>query len=293
MISNATSAAEIGLLISRLCTEHRLWASDVRYRVRSRGDENLVVDVADEFIVRVNIQAQPHRSVAVATEFRLLERLHPELHVAVPKFLVVDELSGVVIYRKVPGRPYLLAPHHDPMGMTRDLGELLGTLHRLSNEVDLPHDHHRIEQWLVEATATAARIDPYLPADQRTHIRRFLTTPPPANVASNTLCHNDLGAEHLLIDPTSGALTGIIDWTDAALTDPARDIALIYRDLGPDAATAVARGAEVAEPGLLERAAFLARCKWIEDFAYAIAEDLARERYLVNAHRTFRHTFIG
>ncbi|PXW34106.1 UNVERIFIED_CONTAM: phosphotransferase family enzyme [Williamsia faeni] len=233
------SAGEIALLVSRLCTEHHLWATDAHYRVRSRGDENLVVDVADEFIVRVNVQAQPHRSVAVATEFRLLERLRPELHVAVPKFLVIDELSGVVIYRKLPGRPYLLAPHHDPMVMTRDLGKLVRTLHRLSDEVDLPHDHHRIEYWLVEATATATRIEPSLPADQRAHIRRFLATPPPANVTSNTLCHNDLGAEHLLIDPISGALTGIIDWTDAALTDP------------------------------------------------------ARERYLANAHRTFRHTFIG
>jgi hypothetical protein len=67
---------------------------------------------------------------------------------------------------------------------------------------------------------------------------------------------------------------------------------LIYRDLGPDAAAAVAGIAGIAEPDLLGRATFLARCKWIEDFAYAIADAPAREPYLHNANRTFRHTFI-
>ncbi|HEY9314051.1 phosphotransferase family protein [Williamsia sp.] len=167
--------------------------------------------------------------------------------------------SGVVIYRKLPGRPYLLAGADDPTAVTHSLGRLLRTLHGLSGDVDLPRDHQRIEEWLADATATAARIDPPLPADRRTVIRQFLAAPPPADAAHNTLCHNDLGAEHLLIDERSGVLSGVIDWTDAAFTDPARDIALICRDLGPDAAAAVAGIAGIAEPELLGRATFLAR----------------------------------
>jgi len=48
-----------------------------------------------------------------------------------------------------------------------------------------------------------------------------------------TFCHNDLGAEHLLVDVEASTITGVIDWTDAAAADPAHDLALIYRDLGP------------------------------------------------------------
>jgi hypothetical protein len=38
--------------------------------------------------------------------------------------------------------------------------------------------------------------------------------------------------EHVLVDVEANAVTGIIDWTDAAIADPARDLALIYRDFG-------------------------------------------------------------
>jgi hypothetical protein len=35
--------------------------------------------------------------------------------------------------------------------------------------------------------------------------------------------HHDLSPEHLIIDPGTGRLTGILDWTDAILGDSARD----------------------------------------------------------------------
>jgi aminoglycoside phosphotransferase (APT) family kinase protein len=34
------------------------------------------------------------------------------------------------------------------------------------------------------------------------------------------------------VDVEVSRITGIIDYTEAAITDPARDLALIYRDLG-------------------------------------------------------------
>ncbi|MEL6346866.1 MAG: phosphotransferase [Myxococcota bacterium] len=49
----------------------------------------------------------------------------------------------------------------------------------------------------------------------------FEANPLPA-VASR-LCHNDMGMEHVLMDPERGRLTGIIDWGDMTWTDPAVD----------------------------------------------------------------------
>lgn len=37
------------------------------------------------------------------------------------------------------------------------------------------------------------------------------------------LIHNDLCPDHVLLRPDTGALSGLIDWTDAALADPALD----------------------------------------------------------------------
>jgi Phosphotransferase enzyme family len=80
--------------------------------------------------------------------------------------------------------------------------------------------------------------------------------------------HNDLGTEHVLVEPATGAITGI-DWSDAALTDPACDVGLDYRDLGPAALAAALAHYQPAElAGLRQRATFYARCKLLEDMAY-------------------------
>jgi aminoglycoside phosphotransferase (APT) family kinase protein len=42
------------------------------------------------------------------------------------------------------------------------------------------------------------------------------------------LLHHDLAAEHILVDPETGNLTGVIDWSDVALGDPALDFAGLW-----------------------------------------------------------------
>ena len=37
------------------------------------------------------------------------------------------------------------------------------------------------------------------------------------------MIHHDLSSDHLIADPLTGRLIGILDWTDAILGDPARD----------------------------------------------------------------------
>ena len=85
-------------------------------------------------------------------------------------------------------------------------------------------------------------------------------------------CHNDLGAEHVLVDTETNTVTGVIDWTDAAIADPAYDLALIYRDLGAEVF-----GRTLDHYGCRfdavdrERAAFYARCSLLEDLAYGLS----------------------
>lgn len=55
------------------------------------------------------------------------------------------------------------------------------------------------------------------------------TVPQPTR--QRVLAHADLGAEHIL--EKDGTLMGVIDWSDAAITDPTLDFARLYRDFGP------------------------------------------------------------
>ena len=93
--------------------------------------------------------------------------------------------------------------------------------------------------------------------------------------------HNDLGIEHVLVDPGTWTVTGVIDWSDAAIVDPAVDFGLLYRELGPAAAHAAlgsyrAEGDDLAP--LAERAVFYARCKLLEDLAYGMGS--GRDAYI-------------
>ncbi|HKV84898.1 MAG TPA: phosphotransferase [Ktedonobacterales bacterium] len=49
-----------------------------------------------------------------------------------------------------------------------------------------------------------------------------------------TLVHRDLNTEHILYDPATGTLTGVIDWGDASIDDPALDFAAVRSQLGED-----------------------------------------------------------
>src|SRR5262249_50701735 len=48
------------------------------------------------------------------------------------------------------------------------------------------------------------------------------------------LIHHDLNGEHILYNPARGAISGIIDWGDAAIGDPAIDFTGLLATYGED-----------------------------------------------------------
>jgi aminoglycoside phosphotransferase (APT) family kinase protein len=102
-----------------------------------------------------------------------------------------------------------------------------------------------------------------LPAHRRAGVEAALRAAVPPS-ADRTLIHGDLGAEHVFVD--AGRITGVIDWGDAAIGDPAVDHGRLMRDLGVD---------------LGQRARLYAVCTALEDLAYAL--ETGADRYRANA----------
>lgn len=130
-----------------------------------------------------------------------------------------------------------------------------------------------------------------MPLAARPSVEDFLARTPPAEPRVAAFCHNDLGTEHVLVDVEANAITGVIDWTDAAIADPLRDLALIYRDLGPEVfdLTLAHYGGRFDDADR-ERAVFYARCKLLEDIAYGVRTPGAgryAEAGLAHLARTF------
>jgi aminoglycoside 2''-phosphotransferase len=48
------------------------------------------------------------------------------------------------------------------------------------------------------------------------------------------LIHSDLGCEHIFCDPLRGVLTGVIDWGDATIGDPALDFVGLHHGRGQE-----------------------------------------------------------
>ena len=84
-------------------------------------------------------------------------------------------------------------------------------------------------------------------------LRRLGTEGSPAPVSR--LVHDDLGIEHVLIDPQSSEVTGIIDWGDLNIGDPASDFVGLLEWVGLERLRQVVeRSTYPADPALLERA---------------------------------------
>jgi aminoglycoside phosphotransferase (APT) family kinase protein len=249
------------------------------------GYDHVVYEVDGELVVRFAKEVRDvERDGALLTA---VARIAP---VPTPVPVFVDGEHGCLAYRKLLGVPLmdaagpLMGAAGPPTGaagpaldgralaaVVEEVAGCLAALHAAPVEgfaglADVDHDAP--DEWLAEAAEqfaeVAAAVDPRLvPA-----IRAFLAAPPPAGIGADGLVfsHNDLGAEHVLLGPAEGAgttVSGIIDWSDAAIVDPAYDYGLLYRDLG-------AVALRWCPSALRERAVFYARCTVFEDLAYGL-----------------------
>lgn len=176
----------------------------------------------------------------LAVEARLLAGLSGRLPLAVPRPEHVT--GGFFSYRKLPGVPLTRSDLNatSAAGASSAIGAFLTALHAVP--VDLAHDAgvtvYTTETWRDHYREFRDRcnllVSPLLTAPERTAVdefwnsfveddRHFAFTP--------ALVHRDLGLEHILVD-RDGAPSGVIDFADAAVGDPAIDfVALPQEDL--------------------------------------------------------------
>jgi len=222
--------------------------------ILGEGLDHTVYETADGLIVRCAKRPDPE---ALERETRILAAVGRLSPLPVPK--PVGNSPSCLVYAKLPGVPLIAARPSKLDTIVAQLRSFLDVLHRARVDAAEP-DEVPLEKWLEEAAQTHQALAPHIPAAHRAAIASFLRTPPPPDAHQPAFCHNDLGIEHVLV--AGDTVTGIIDWSDAALTDPARDHAKLYRDLGPIA---------LPPKHLRERAVFYARCGALEDLAYGLS----------------------
>lgn len=240
----------------------------------------------------------------LAAESVLLDAIADRLPAPVPRHVFRGE--GFAGYRKIEGEPLTWEMHaaFAPAARARaadDLGRFLRALHVIPTSV--------AEAAGVTRDGGDGREDP---AEQAQRFERFVgpvLTPDLLGTCKDfyaayhawaarqavpeVILHNDLILmTHALMDPDTGALGGIIDFGDAAIGDPALDLAAIAVELPEPFLDAVLEAYGDTSPGFRERAFWHGRRYLLADsiwmWEYGVDPE-GQERRLERIRHHFGH----
>jgi aminoglycoside 2''-phosphotransferase len=238
LLQNASLDNLAGLAADLRATFPRLRVA-APLRVLGAGFRSLVVETGDGVVFRVaknREAAQGH-----AREAALLPAMRGHLSLAIPDVRWYTGPCarfpfGVIGYRKVPGMP--LEPSRlmeaDTSALAAALGAFLHALHSFPAPEalalgvpgpDVQRGHlEQVRTTVLPPLRAALSAGEYRSVEQWWD--RMLAdpalTPDPA-----VLCHGDLWYENVLVDPMRSVITGVVDFEDANVGDPAQDVAVL------------------------------------------------------------------
>lgn len=197
----------------------------------------------------LRIARHAEASASIAREIELLPRLADRFEVEIPRVVGhgrhADTGARFVAYPLVPGTP--LAPEVlaalDPgrrAGFVEQMARFALDLHRVplgvaeSAGLARIDPRHELPALVAAARARVApRLEPAAWAYHERLLERWLDDPV-LHATRTALLHGDLSPWHFLADLERGRITGVIDFGDAFVGDPHRDLIFLLEDCGAD-----------------------------------------------------------
>lgn len=206
-------------------------------RAVAHGWANQVWIIGERLVFRFPRTEQGKRELW--QEEQVLPELAGQLGVQIPEFLYRSEPDEEVTYAgylQIPGEPltaeiFSNMTSAEKMELAVTLGSFLTTLHMHEPNIQLP----TIEKayWAAFYREIEAKAFPLLSRAEQEWTRELFGAylEEPENFAyTPRLLHGDLSADHLLA--RSGKLTGVIDFGDLRIGDPAYDFVGLYVEYG-------------------------------------------------------------
>lgn len=232
-------------------------------------------------------------------ELRVLPAIAARSPIAIPEYRFVGSPSASYPrhfggYPMLPGVP----AHQLTLGSSQlaqiapQIGRFLSVLHAQDPSgvrADLPLCSSRevLQEMQAEALNELHNLEVVSTAGLATRWRAFLEQAPPPDSMSESavVVHGDLAAEHVLVDPESGKVTGVIDWSEIGLSSAALDLAALYHWGGKSfAANALEYYEHGVTSALLQQARFIAACRAVLDVTFGL--ETGRAEYIAGALRT-------
>ncbi|MBW4721426.1 capreomycin phosphotransferase [Saccharothrix obliqua] len=148
--------------------------------------------------------------------------------------------DAYLVLTRVPGAPLDRAAATDPAAVDAVAAEFARVLHAMATA-----DTTRLgdvvpttdpDRWAGFAAGVRAELHPLMSDAGRDRAERELAAVTALDHVATGLVHGDLGGENVLWRQEGEVprLTGIVDWDEAAIGDPAEDLAAVGASYGPD-----------------------------------------------------------
>ncbi len=188
--------------------------------VIERGWDWIVLD-GNGWIVRV--ARRPKIAERIGVEKCLLAWLADDVGLPAPQVERSADDPAFMLYRRLPGVEVAEVGSVLSATAGRAAVSALRVLH------DQPVDQPRACGVPEDSTPSSLgrfheEVLPLLPSRSWKAGKRLLDSYPSSDVEVR-LTHSDIAGDHLLVDAATGEITGIIDWSDAQIADPALDLA--------------------------------------------------------------------
>jgi aminoglycoside phosphotransferase (APT) family kinase protein len=205
------------------------------------GWDNSVWVVSECYAFRI-----PHREVAipgVERELAVLPKLAPRLPLPVPRPIFVGTPGAGYPWpffgaELLPGEEAGPAELDDEqrLEVALDLARFLRVLHAVELDARLPRDPNGREDMAKRTHLAREELRQlerlgvwHAPAEAKELLLAAEELPPPER---RVVAHGDLHFRHLLVD--GGRASGVIDWGDVCLADPAIDLPLLWSFVEPE-----------------------------------------------------------
>lgn len=235
----------------------------------------------------------------LGAEIALLPKLAPRLlPVAIPHFEIIGQPSeqypySFVGYRKLPGEPIFLREDAEPIEVctiAADLGRLCAAMHSFPESDAIAAGIRRSDDDASHMDRAISALDNArsawtdVPEILRERLVLLLQDVPAVFTGAPVLCHADIAPEHLLTNKAGDRLSGLIDFGDLMLGDPASDLSGAMLLGGAQALEAALRNyTRPLDTEAFLRARFYAACRIADDLAYGVGD--ARPVYVRAALR--------
>lgn len=205
-----------------------------------QGDEHRVIEINSTWIFRLpkSLDVCKHMSV----EVQLLKTLENKINLPIPKVIYYSKDDYVFGYKKIPGvllsrEIYMQLTPAEKNQFADDFAQFLCELHTsiplvAARNIAVPFTTIRLTDadWPLKPAELQQKISPKIESSLQAifnifikEYQRIVQSNQPAMVV-----HNDLHSDNILIDPKTKRLSGIIDFTSAAIDTAYHDFRYLH-----------------------------------------------------------------